>query len=296
MSASEGRWLDRRRVRRSFDASAGGYDEVAVLQREVADRLLGRLEMVRVTPQRVLDLGAGTGYATSGLLRQYPKAEVHAVDIAPAMLQRTRRCGRWLRRPRCTCADLHALPYPDDTFEVVLSSLALQWADDLPRALAELQRVTAPEGAMMLATFGPDTLRELRAAWAEVDSAEHVHPFMDKHDIGDQMLEAGWVDPVLDGESFTLTYPCAREVMRDLKALGASNASAGRPRGLVSPHRLAQAEAAYARAWRRQDGRVPATYEVVYGHAWGMRGEPNRMDASGEARLHVARVGRGRPG
>lgn len=141
----------------------------------------------------------------------------------------------------------------------------------------------------MFATFGPDTLQELRGAWAEVDGYAHVHAFRDKHDIGDRMLEAGFVDPVLDGEPFTLTYAQPRAVMRELKALGAANASAGRPRGLLSPHRLARVEAAYARDWRQPDGRVPATYEVVYGHAWGMRGTPQRVDDSGA--VHISACG-----
>ena len=296
MSGSRGERVDRRQVRRHFEAAAGRYDEVAVLQREVADRLLRRLDPVRIEPARILDLGAGTGYATDGLLRRYRRAEVHAVDIAPAMLRRARRAGGWLRRPRCVCADLQALPYATDTFDLVFSSLALQWADDLTAALAEMQRVTAPGGALMLATFGPDTLHELRSAWAEVDDAEHVHRFADKHDIGDAMLAVGFQDPVLDGEPFSLTYSQPRAVMRDLKALGAANASPERPRGLLSPHRLAQAEAAYARAWRQPDGRVPATYEVVYGHAWGRSGVPSASRGGGESAIPVAGIGRRRSG
>jgi len=294
VSADETPGIDRARVRRHFDASAPRYDDVAVLQREVADRLLGRLDPVRIDPARVLDLGAGTGYATRPLMRRYRKAQIHAVDIAPAMLRRARRRAPWLRRPRCACADLHALPYPDDSFGLVFSCLALQWADDLPRALREMQRVTAPEGAVMFATFGPDTLRELRQAWAELDGHERVHRFADKHDVGDRMLEAGFVDPVLDSEPFTLTYEEPRGVMRELKALGAANASAGRPRGLLSPRRLARVEAAYAAAWRQADGRVPATYEVVYGHAWGMAGTPQRVDETGAVCLSASGIGRRR--
>lgn len=146
----------------------------------------------------------------------------------------------------------------------------------------------------MFATFGPDTLRELRQAWAELDGHERVHRFADKHDVGDRMLEAGFVDPVLDSEPFTLTYEEPRGVMRELKALGAANASAGRPRGLLSPRRLARVEAAYDAAWRQADGRVPATYEVVYGHAWGMAGTPQRVDETGAVCLSASGIGRRR--
>ncbi len=293
MTGSDDRCLDRRQVRRHFDASAERYDEVAVLQREVADRLLERLGPLRVDPVRILDLGCGTGYATRELVRRYRRAQVHAVDLAPGMVARARKRGTWLRRPRVVCADLHALPYADDRFDIVFSNLALQWSHDLPRALAEMQRVTAPEGAVMFSTFGPDTLLELRAAWQEVDHAPRVNRFADKHDIGDRMLEAGFRDPVLDGEPFQLTYAQPRDVMQDLKALGATNALASRPRGLLSPHRLAQAEAAYARQWRQSDGRIPATYEVVYGHAWGMAGRPQQVDeGTGEVRLDVSAIRR----
>ncbi|MBK1727692.1 malonyl-ACP O-methyltransferase BioC [Halorhodospira neutriphila] len=286
--------LDRARVRRHFNASAASYDTVAVLQREVADRLLERLEPLLIRPRRVLDLGAGTGYASRELLRRYRKAEVYAVDASAQMLRRARYRPPWRRKPHCACADLHALPFPDDSFELVFSNVALQWAEDLGKALAEMQRVTAPEGAVMFSTFGPETLHELRTAWAEVDGYPHVHRFVDKHDIGDRMLEAGLVDPVVDGELFTLTYEQPREVMRDLKALGAANAAAGRARGLVSPHRLARVEAAYSLAFRQPGGRVPATYEVVYGHAWGREGRPQQVDETGAVHIDAAQIRRRR--
>lgn len=271
--------IEKHWVGRRFDKSAPRYDQVAVLQREVGDRLLGRLRPVHISPQRILDLGSGTGYVTRGLLKGYPRSAVVAVDVAPGMLGQVRKNSPWLRKPGCVCADLHALPFADATFDLVISNLTLQWSDQLPRALAELRRVTDPQGAVFFSTFGPQTLYELREAWAEVDDYEHVHRFVDKHVLGDCMLQAGFSGPVVDGEIITLTYPQPREVMRDLKHLGAANASPGRSRGLVSPHRLAQVEAAYSIAQRNQEGRVPATYEVIYGHAWG--GPANGCSAQG---------------
>lgn len=261
--------LERRWVRQRFDRSAVSYDQVAVLQREVGDRLLERLEPVRIRPRHILDLGAGTGYVTKGLLKANRKANVFAVDVAPAMLRQTLRRAPWLRKPRCVCADLHALPFADSTFDLIMSNLTLQWSDDLPAALAELRRVTNPHGAVFFSTFGPLTLHELRQAWAQIDNHEHVHRFVDKHTLGDCMLQAGFSGPVVDGEVITLTYTKPREVMRDLKGLGAANLSPARSRGLISPHRLAKVEAEYSIAHRNQQGRIPATYEVIYGHAWG---------------------------
>jgi malonyl-CoA O-methyltransferase len=184
------------------------------------------------------------------------------------MLQRARRRGHWLNRPRPLCADLEALPLADDSVDLIHSNATLQWATDLDRTFAELRRVLRPGGLLMFTTFGPDTLMELRAAWAAADGGSHAHvsPFMDMHDIGDAMVRARFADPVMDAERITVTYPDVRGLMGDLKSLGAHNALAGRPRGLTGRRRLAAMEQAYEA--ERRDGRLPATYEVVYGHAW----------------------------
>ena len=284
--------LDRRSVSRAFNAAAPRYDEVAVLQREVGDRLSERLDALLMKPRRVLDIGAGTGRHTGELMRRYRRTPVVAVDVAPEMLRRARRRAPWFRRLHCVRADMQRLPFADDSFDLVFSNLTLQWATDPEAALGEMQRVTAPGGAVMFTTFGPLTLRELRTAWGEVDDYTHVSLFPDVQRIGDAMLQAGFSDPVLDTDLFTLTYRQPREVMRELKALGAGNATAGRSRGLCSPHRLARVEAAYAMAFRRDDGSIPATYEVVYGHAWGAEGRPQRAGGDGEVRIDVSSIGR----
>lgn len=291
--------LDPERVRRSFDAAAATYDGVAVLQREVGKRLLGRLDPLRIDPAHILDLGCGTGAAVQGLLSRYPKARVIGADLSRNMLERAQAAlpwsERWLRRRvSWVCADLHALPFPTDCFQLVFSNLTLQWSRDVSVALDELQRVTAPGGAVMFTTFGPRTLSELRDAWSQVDRHSHVHEFTDLHDVGDAMLQAGYLDPVIDSEDFTLTYQQPREAMRELKLLGARNAAKDRARSLMSPHRLAQVEAAYKAAYRLSDGRVPVTYEVVYGHAWGIEGRPQRMDSTGEVRIDPSTIQRRR--
>jgi malonyl-CoA O-methyltransferase len=167
-------------------------------------------------------------------------------------------------------ADGAALPFADESFELAFCNLVLQWEDDPRPTLAELRRVLAPRGLLLLTSFGPDTLAELRDAWAAGDraaggSAVHVNRFLDLHDLGDALVQARFVEPVLDVEHLTTTYGSMRELMRELKGLGAHNVNAGRARGLTGRRRFAAAEAAYP---RDAAGRAPATWEVVYGTAW----------------------------
>lgn len=257
--------LDRRQVRDAFDRAAPGYDAAAVLQHEVGARLRERLALTTVRPARVLDVGCGTGRATRELMRYYRNAQVVAADFAPAMLRQTRR-RFWLRPPALVCADAAALPFADAGFDLVFSNLMLQWCDDLDGCLRELRRVTAAHGLLLFSTLGPDTLQELRAAWSEVDGATHVNGFVDMHDIGDALIRAGFVEPVMDVEHITMTYDDVFALMRDLKRIGAHNVTAGRARNLTGRERMRKLSAAYEKS--RRDGRLPATYEVVYGTAW----------------------------
>jgi malonyl-CoA O-methyltransferase len=258
--------IDKEQARRSFDRAADRYDEVALLQREIGDRMLERLDYVRLEPRVVLDAGCGTGVATGKLARRYRGARVIALDFAHGMLVHARRKGALFRRPRCVCADLERLPLADCSVDLLFSSSALQWSADLPGTFAEFLRVLRPGGLLTFSTFGPDTLKELRAAWAAVDGHTHVSPFPDMHDIGDWLVRGRFADPVMDAEWMTVTYPTADGLMRDLKLLGAHNTTTGRARGMTGKGRLAAMRAAYEGF--RTDGRLPATYEVIYGHAW----------------------------
>jgi len=258
--------IDKRQVRRAFERAAAGYDEVAVLQRETARRLLQRLDYIQHAPRSILDVGAGTGEATLALARRYPKARTIALDFALAMLQRARRRGPWRRRLRCLCGDAERLPLADRSVDLIFSNAALQWCNDLDEVFREFLRVLSPGGLLMFSTYGPDTLRELRESWAVVDGASHVSPFVDLHDIGDAMLRAGLADPVVDVDRMQLSYATVGELMRDLKTLGAHNVTRQRPRGLTGKGQLRAMGEAYEGF--RRDGRLPASYEVVYGHAW----------------------------
>jgi malonyl-CoA O-methyltransferase len=274
--------LDKQQARRGFARAARRYDEVAVLQREIGRRMVERLDYMKVAPQRILDLGCGTGATADALLKRYPKAQLIALDFAEPMLQRARRRGRWLRRPRCVCADLDRLPFAEGSVDLVFANAALQWSADPRQAFSGIARVLRSGGLLIFSSFGPDTLRELRDAWQSVDTDPHVHGFIDMHDYGDMLMGAGLADPVMDVERMTLTYEDPIQVMRELKAIGAANAAPDRRRGLLGRNRLAQVCAAYERH-RDATGRVPASYEVVHGHAWA----PLQRRVGGETRVAI---------
>ena len=258
--------IDKARACRAFSRAADTYDEAAVLQREVGRRLLARLDLVRLTPKRILDLGCGTGEQAESLLKRYPSAQVFALDFALPMLALARRRGRWRRRPRCIGGDMEHLPLADDSIDLLVSNLAFQWATDPARLYQECLRVLRPGGLLMFTTFGPDTLKELRAAWAQVDQTPHVSPFMDMHDLGDILVNTGYAAPVMDVEHIQLTYATVDDLMRDLKRIGATNAASERKKGLTGKARMQAMREAYEAF--RCHGVLPASYEVVYGHAW----------------------------
>lgn len=272
--------IDKRQVRRSFERAAASYDRVAVLQRAVADRMAERLQFIKHHPATILDAGCGTGYARPLLQGHYPDARLISLDLALGMLQIARgvRPSWWQKMLPAksavsgyVCGDLEALPLQSGSVDLLWSSLALQWCNDLDASFSGMRRVLAPNGLLMFSTFGPDTLRELRQAFSQVDGYSHVSRFQDMHDIGDALMRAGFAEPVMDMEYFTLTYDTASGLMRDLKALGAHNATRGRHQGLAGKSAWQRMETEYEKL--RQDGKLPATYEVIYGHAWA----PNQL-------------------
>lgn len=258
--------LEKHQVRRAFERAARDYERVAGLQHEIGARLLARLDVIKLMPNRILDLGCGTGFCAHALRRRYRKAEVVGLDIASAMLREARRGDGWFRRGRWLGGDAECLPFADASFDMVFSNLALQWCDP-DRVFQEVARVLRPGGLFMFTSFGPDTLRELRHAWAAVDGAPHVHGFIDMHDLGDALVRARLAEPVMDVDRLTLTYKDVMSLLRELKDLGAHNVAHDRPRVLTGKGRFARFRAAYET--QASDGRIPATYEVVYGQAWG---------------------------
>lgn len=258
--------IDAAAVRRNAGRAAGSYDAAAELQARVRRQMIDRLDWIAFTPETVVDLGCGTGHGARALGARWPGARVIAVDFAPAMVA---EAARQDAASRCEhlCADARALPLPDACVDLLFSNLMLPWCDDLDAAFTEFHRVLRPRGLFCFSTLGPDTLVELRAAWRAVDDDTHVLPFADMHDIGDGLVRAGLAEPVLDVSRYTLTYPDLRTLMRDLKAIGAQNATSDRARVLTGPGRLRDVERAYEQY--RDAGVLPATCEVVFGQAWG---------------------------
>jgi len=273
--------FDQQRVRRAFDRAAQRYQQYAILQNEVCNRLLEKLEVVKLSPRWILDAGTGTGSAIPALFARYKKAQLVTLDLSENMLQRASRNGNLLRSPQAVCGDLEKLPFADDSFDLVFSSLSMQWCNDLNAALLEAKRVLKPGGLFVFTTFGPDTLKELRHSWSAVDDSNHVNQFIDMHDIGDALLHDGFAEPVMEAEILTVTYDSVDRLMRDLKAIGA-NVTANNPastaevdagldnkagrKGLGGRSMLHAVRQEYEKF--RKDNVLPATYEIIYGHAW----------------------------
>lgn len=262
--------LDKSLVRASFDKAAPHYEKVAVLQREVGQRMMQRLELIKITPDQVLDIGSGTGVQSNLLAENFQHAQITSMDLSINMLHQGKKKARQphehTRTIKHVCGDAERLPFANESIDFIFSNLTLQWCNNLDYTFFEFQRVLKPGGLLLFSTLGPDTLHELRASWQSVDDHSHVNAFMDMHDIGDGLMRFFFADPVMDVENITLTYQDTYKLMKDLKTLGAHNVTAGRPAGLMTKSRLLKMQAAYEQY--RNNGVLPASYEVIYGHAW----------------------------
>jgi malonyl-CoA O-methyltransferase len=267
-------FLHPRAVRRSFDRASATYDRAAAVQGEIRARLIERLDIVRLEPNAVLDLGSGTGHASRELKRRYPSAQVLALDSSMPMLRQSARQQRLLRRFVPLCADAHRLPLQSQAFDLVLSNLLLEWCHDPDAVFAEVGRVLRPKGLFTFTTLGPDTLKEVRELWRGVDDFTHVHRFIDMHDFGDALVRAGFAEPVMDTERLTVTYPSLAALLDEVRGSGAHNIAEGRPRGLTSRRRGAAVQARGAELTR--NGPLRISVEVVHGHAWSTGERPSR--------------------
>jgi malonyl-CoA O-methyltransferase len=285
--------LDMVQVRRAFERAAPTYARAAIVPLEVERRMAEKLDYLKIDPRRILDAGAGAGSGVARLRRRYPAAQVLALDLVPAMLRAARGARTLLERMRVVgrrgrahwvCADFSRLPLQASSMGMVWSSLALAWVADPFPALREFHRVLVPGGALMFSTYGPDTLKELKEAFATVDTAPHVHPFVDMHDIGDMLVAAGFSAPVMEMEKLEVTYADVGGLARDLKQSGQTCAASARRRGLTTPRAWSRMSVEYDKV--RTGDRLPVTVEIVYGHAW--RGE-SRTTADGKQIVRLER-------
>ena len=283
--------LDQRQVRRGFDRAAAGFDAAAALPGEVRARLLGSLDYLDDTvPAVVLDLGSGTGHAAAAMKKRWPKSQVLALDLSLPMLRQSRRQAGWWRPFTRLCADARTLPLADGSVDLVFANLSLAWMEDLPAVFAGLRRVLRPGGLLVCSSFGPETLGELQAAFTGEHEPPQPIPLLPIAGFGDAMVAAGFRDPVLDRDLFTLTWPNLRALLRELRATGMGNALARRRRGLTGRGRFAAASAA-CEALRDEQGRLPSTWEVIYAHAWAPApGAPIREGGHDVASVPLAQI------
>jgi len=295
--------IDIRRVRESF-SEPERLRESDFLRREIAQRMAERLALVKLTPQAVLDAGCGEGADLVGLQKRYADARLIGIDAAPAMLAAARKqqgsawsalnnvLAQWLpnrlragkmlgAQPGLLCGDFAQLPLAANTVDLVWSNMALHWHPQPDRVFAEWRRVLRVDGLLMFSCFGPDTMKELRAALAQVDRTPHVLPFVDMHDFGDMLGEAGFATPVMDMETITITYETTAKLLADVRALG-GNPLANRRRGLIGRSAWGRALQILENS-RRADGRIPLSFEIIYGHAFRPQA---RTNSRGESIVH----------
>lgn len=259
-------------VRHNANRTATRLDAASALHREIGARMLERLDYIKLAPQRVLDLGCANGGALPGLAQRFPAASLLALDFAQRRVARAapKRSGFGRGLDQLTgkgarlgiCANMQALPLTNESVNLVWSNLALHWLNDPAPAITEAWRVLAPGGLLMFATLGPDTLTELRQAMPQ-----RVHRFIDLHDIGDLLVGTRFATPVMDMERITLTYSTPEALQRELHDSGSANAMFGRARGLAGRASHAQALERLC-VQRNAEGRISASFEVIYGHAW----------------------------
>jgi len=267
--------FDQQRIRKAFDNAAESYDQAAVLQKEVCKRLLEKLDAVCLSPEWILDAGTGTGEAVKPLQKKYKKSEIVLLDLSESMLKKSVKQGVLFRKPHQVCGNIESLPFADQSFDLLFSNLAMQWCNDLGATLTEFRRVLKPGALLQFATFGPDTLKELRASWQKVDAAVHVNSFIDMHDIGDCLLQAGFAEPVMESEIITVNYAEVDTLMQDLRDIGANVTAEGHRQGLLTRNMLKKLRDAYE-VYRQNDA-LPASYEIVYGHAWVAESKPKNV-------------------
>jgi malonyl-CoA O-methyltransferase len=274
-----------RAARRAFDR-AREFESACFIHDEARSRLLERLEVVRLAPKVAVDLGCATGRGAAGLAARYPAARVLAVDSSLGMLRAAAAAAG--EGVRVVGGDAAALPLRGGSVDLLLANLVLPWCRP-DRLLVEAARVLCDGGALLFATLGPDSLQEIRAAFAAVDDRIHVHAAFDMHDLGDLAMAAGLAEPVLDVDRIEVTYTHVAGLVRDLRAVGAVNVAGARRRSLTGRRRWGRF---VERLPHRADGRFAVTVELILGHAWGRGAVATRGSSTREIRVPISRIKR----
>jgi len=248
----------------------------------IAERLFERLNLLTLSPSKIVDLGTGDARHIKLLQRQFKGAAIVGADLSLSRLRRVSEGRRfWQKQPLLVCLDASMpLPLADASIDLVVSNLMLPWLSDARGLVAEINRVLVKEGAYFISTVGPDTLVELRRAWAEVDDSQHINLFLDMHDVGDLMASSGLADPVMDTERVTVTYSSLDAMLDELIGLGFINVLGGRRKGLTAKSVRQRLAASYP---VNKDGGIDATLELVVAHGWS--GVPKAP--AGEYRFNI---------
>ena len=266
--------INKKRAQAAFNKASVSYEEAAVLQKHVLGEMFLRLKLLKINPEIILDLGCGPGNAGPDLKATYRPRDLIYLDFAYDMLKKAEQKNKdhFLKSfsnktsQQFICADMEAIPLSEGSIDMIWSNLSLQWCNHLDQVFTQIGKILKHNGLFIFSTFGPSTLHELRASLASFSQHSHVNQFIDMHDIGDALVGCGFSDPVLDVDLYTLTYSTFKEIMYDLKYIGARNALEGRAKGMTGKGFLYQLEKSYETY--RADKKLPASYEVVYGHAW----------------------------
>jgi malonyl-CoA O-methyltransferase len=259
--------LNQKDVRRRFDSAAAGFGDASFVHRTTFEGLVERMAPVVISPSLILDLGSASGRGSREIAKQFKKGRVISLDLSGGMLQMAKQKKSFFSTLRELQGDATRMPLRTGSIDLIIANQLLPWVNDLPACFAEIARVLTKGGLFAFATLGPDSFCELRAAWAESDAEPHVNTFPDMHDVGDALVRAGLVEPILDVDYLTVTYPDKCALYKDLAACGARNSLAGRRRSLTGKQRFARMEAELAA--RHKGSCLPVTLELVYGHAWG---------------------------
>jgi malonyl-ACP O-methyltransferase BioC len=287
--------FDRRSVRRHRERAARRFADHDFLFREAAERLAERLDDLTARFPRVLDLGARTGLMAP-LIAKRPGTElIVQCDLSARMMRAARARGGCAQGPaRAVCvADEEFLPFAPGSFDLVVSCLSLHWTNDLPGALVQARRVLKPDGLFLVSILGGDTLGELRRALLEAEVAEtggagpRVSPFADVRDAGALLQRAGFALPVVDADTVTVSYENALDLMRDLRGMGEANAIAERRKDFTRRSTLLRAAAIYEDLYA-QEGRMPATFQILSMTAWAPHASQQKPLRPGSAAHRLA--------